>query len=66
MEKSLEERIKEGEKIRKEFESNKDYQDFIFLRGLIETEDLKIFSLLKINNNLKRIADSLDAIFLKM
>jgi len=58
--KRLKNRIKEGEKLKKEFESGKEYQDFRALQGFLYAEDIRLFLLFKINKNLERITDDLE------
>jgi hypothetical protein len=65
-EETTEERDERFKKEEKELKSSKDYQDFMSIRIFLLEEVFSDFMLFRINNNLKRIADSLDAIFLKL
>lgn len=67
MEKDLTKKRNERfKKMGEELKSSKDYQDFMAMRIFLLGELTPNFMLFRINNNLKRIADSLDAIFLKL
>ena len=59
---TTEERNERFKKAEKELKSSKDYQDFMSIRIFLLGEDFSNFMLLRINNNLKSIADSLEVV----
>jgi len=61
---SKEENLKE--RYEKEYAEFQDWANIVEANEPVEKEDPQNLLLFNINNNLKRIADSLDAIFLKL
>ena len=59
---TTEERNERFKKAGEELKSSKDYQDFMSIRIFLLGEDFSNFMLFRINNNLKRIADSLEVV----